>query len=287
MTLLGQASPTNPVSCLQQQSVPGASRKGYKDISQNACSATLLISSDSTALASGEVEVEVGLETDSEAAGVGRDSSESQEACSQELFSSQEEASQLQHLELGEEESQEQVPVSLTSPRNGPVLSETEKELQNLRRKPKKSKEDLVKAVMNQCARDSKSTQDWREKIQHWKETQSRRKELLLKETTRQLISLMARQTDCIQSLVAMQAKHYRANLPAQTSCPCAPMLAPNPPPQHPGSYLHHHQLPPTPVRSPISPENYDLYPLHSTPITMQHYNPEVHSTPGSTYANL
>ncbi|KAM9125526.1 uncharacterized protein ACDP82_012851 [Pangshura tecta] len=161
-----------------------------------------------------EREVEGGMETDSEAAGVGGDPTESQEACSQELFSSQEEASQSQHLELGEEESQEQVPVSLTSPRNGPALSETEKKLQNLRREPKKSKEDLVKAVMNQCARDSKSMQDWRDKIQHWEETQTRRKELSLKKTTRQLISLIAHQTDCIQSLVAMQAEHYRANLP-------------------------------------------------------------------------
>ncbi|KAH1171497.1 hypothetical protein KIL84_007115, partial [Mauremys mutica] len=57
-----------------------------------------------------EREVEGGIETDSEGTGVGGDTPESQEACSQELFSSQEEASQSQHLELGEEESQEQVP---------------------------------------------------------------------------------------------------------------------------------------------------------------------------------
>ncbi|XP_050817598.1 uncharacterized protein LOC127055059 [Gopherus flavomarginatus] len=43
---------------------------------------------------------------------------------------------------------------------------------------------------------------------------------------------------------------------PSQSSFPCAPMSAQNPLPQHPGSY--HHQLPPTPVRSPNSPENYD-----------------------------
>ncbi|KAM9130327.1 uncharacterized protein ACDP82_010963 [Pangshura tecta] len=158
-----------------------------------------------------EREVEGGIETDSEGNGVWGDSLESQEACSQELFSSQEEASQSQHLELGEEESQEQVSVSLTSSRHGAALSETEKKLQNLRRKPKRSKEDLVKAVMNQCARDNKTAQEWRDKIQKWKETQTRRKELTLKKTTRQLISLMARQTDCIQSLVAMQAEHYRA----------------------------------------------------------------------------
>ncbi|XP_050775376.1 zinc finger and SCAN domain-containing protein 20-like isoform X2 [Gopherus flavomarginatus] len=50
-------------------------------------------------------------ETESETTEVVGDTPESQEACSQELFSSQEEASQLQQLELvGEEEAEEQVP---------------------------------------------------------------------------------------------------------------------------------------------------------------------------------
>ncbi|KAM9119939.1 uncharacterized protein ACDP82_016167 isoform 5-T5 [Pangshura tecta] len=175
--------------------------------------------------------------------------------------------------------------VSLTSSRHGAALSETDKKLQNLRRKLKRSKEDLVKAVMNQCARDNKTAQEWRDKILHLKETQSRRKELMLKKTRRQLISLMARQTDCIQSLVAMQAEQYRANPPPpQNLLPLCTNASSKP--RSPASrFLPQHQLPPTPVRSPTSPENYD--PLHSTPITMQKYNPEVNSTPGSTYANL
>ncbi|XP_074924488.1 uncharacterized protein LOC142047182 [Chelonoidis abingdonii] len=225
--------------------------------------------------------------TESEATEVVGDTLESQEACSQELFSSQEETGQLQQLELvGEEEAEEQVPVSL----NPPALSRTAERLQNLRRNQGKTREDLVKAVMNQYARENKRLQDWREKMHQWRETQSRRKELATKKSTKQLISLLARQTDCMQSLVAMQADHYRANPPPiQSSLPCAPLFAQNPLLQHPGSY--HHQLPPTPVRSPTSPENYDPYPMHSTPITMQHINPEVqqalHSTPGRTYSNL
>ncbi|XP_074924914.1 uncharacterized protein LOC142047210 [Chelonoidis abingdonii] len=148
-------------------------------------------------------------ETESEATEVVGDTPESQEACSQELFSRQEEASQSQQLELvGEEEAEEWVPVSL----NPPALSQPAERLQNLRRKPRKSKEDLVKAVMNQYARANKRLQDWREKMHQWRETQSRRKELATKKSTKQLISLLARQTDCMESLIAMQADHYHAN---------------------------------------------------------------------------
>ncbi|XP_050816275.1 zinc finger and SCAN domain-containing protein 20-like [Gopherus flavomarginatus] len=96
-------------------------------------------------------------EAESEATGVEGNTLESQEACSQELFSSREEASQSQQLEhVGEEESEERVSVSL----NPPALSQPAERLQNLRLKPRKSKEDLVKAVMNQYARENKRLQD-------------------------------------------------------------------------------------------------------------------------------
>ncbi|XP_050773934.1 zinc finger and SCAN domain-containing protein 29-like [Gopherus flavomarginatus] len=166
-------------------------------------------------------------ETESEATGVEGDTPESQEACSQELFSSQEEASQSQQLELvGEEEAEERVPVSL----NPPALSQPAERLQNLRHKPRKSKEDLVKAVMNQYARENKRLQDWREKMYQWRETQSRRKELATKKSTKQLISLLARQTDYMQSLVAMQADHYRANPHPSKLSPLCPSVCSKPP---------------------------------------------------------
>ncbi|EMP29528.1 hypothetical protein UY3_13338 [Chelonia mydas] len=50
---------------------------------------------------------------------------------------------------------------------------------------------------------------------------------------------------------------------------------------QEEGAYRH--QLPATPVASPPSPENYDPYPLHSTPITMQYSYPEVQHALHST----
>ncbi|XP_050824709.1 uncharacterized protein LOC127058589 [Gopherus flavomarginatus] len=212
------------------------------------------------------------------------DTLESQDACSQELFSSQEEGSQLQQPLLGEGQAEERVPATLTS--RMPVLSTAER-LQNLRKKPRKSKDDLLQAVMDHSARENKKLQDWREKESRIRQ----RNAAARKKSTKQLISILVRQADSIQALIAMQAEHYRASpsLPSQSSFTCAPRSAQNPLPQHPGSY--HHQLPPTPVHSPTSPENYDPYPLHSTPITMQYRHPEVqqslHSTPDMTYSNL
>ncbi|XP_050800818.1 zinc finger and SCAN domain-containing protein 29-like [Gopherus flavomarginatus] len=58
---------------------------------------------------------ERGEETETEGTGVGGDTPESQEACSQELFSSQEEGSQLQQPVLGEGQAEEQVAVFLTT----------------------------------------------------------------------------------------------------------------------------------------------------------------------------
>ncbi|XP_050804558.1 zinc finger and SCAN domain-containing protein 20-like [Gopherus flavomarginatus] len=51
-------------------------------------------------------------ETESEGTGVGGDTPESQEACSQELFSSQEEGSQSQQPVLGEGQAEERVPAA-------------------------------------------------------------------------------------------------------------------------------------------------------------------------------
>ncbi|XP_050778700.1 uncharacterized protein LOC127034169 [Gopherus flavomarginatus] len=97
------------------------------------------------------------------------------------------------------------------------LLSSTVQRLQNLRKKPRKSKEDMLKAVMDHSARESKKLQDWRKKLQDWKEKESRirqRNTVAKKKSTKQLISILARQADSIQSLVAMQAEHYRADPP-------------------------------------------------------------------------
>ncbi|XP_050804897.1 uncharacterized protein LOC127048869 [Gopherus flavomarginatus] len=233
-------------------------------------------------------------EADSEATAVEGDTPESQEACSQELFSSQEEASQSQQLEVaGEEETEERARVTLSNAAGSPVS----RRLQNLRKKPRKSKEELIKSVMNHYNRESRKTHEWREKMyesrekmNEWRKTESRKKELTLKKNTKQMISLLARQTESFESTVAMQADLYRGNPhPSQSSLSCSPVFAPNTFLQQPVPYYT--QLPPTPVRSPTSPENYNSYPVHSTPITLQHSNPEVQQTLNSnqnrTYSDL
>ncbi|XP_050806950.1 uncharacterized protein LOC127049741 [Gopherus flavomarginatus] len=144
-------------------------------------------------------------ETESEGTGMGGDTPESQEACSQELFSSQEEGSQSQQPVFGEGQAEERVPGTLTS--RMPVLSTAER-LQNLRKKPRKSKDDLLQAVMDHSARENQKLQDWKEKESriHQRNAAARKK------STKQLISILARQADSIQVLVDIQAEHYHAN---------------------------------------------------------------------------
>ncbi|KAM9169274.1 uncharacterized protein ACDP82_011336 [Pangshura tecta] len=128
--------------------------------------ANLMTTMDTSELGGGqeeeEEEEEGGAEdTESEGTGVGEDSPESQEACSQELFSSQEEGSQSQQPVLGEGQAEERVTTTLTA---GLPVSSTAQRLQNLRKKPRKTKEDMLKAVLDHSARESKNLQDWRER---------------------------------------------------------------------------------------------------------------------------
>ncbi|XP_074923474.1 uncharacterized protein LOC142047005 [Chelonoidis abingdonii] len=142
-------------------------------------------------------------ETESEGTGVGGDTSESLEACSQELFSSQEEGSQSQQPVLGGGQTEERVPATLSS--RLPALS-TAQRLQNLRKKLRKSK-DLLEAVMDHSATENQKVQDWR---QRERESRIRQKNAAArKKSTKQLISLLACQTDSIQALIARQTKHY------------------------------------------------------------------------------
>ncbi|XP_050797141.1 zinc finger and SCAN domain-containing protein 29-like [Gopherus flavomarginatus] len=208
---------------------------------------------------------EVVEDGNSEATGVEGDTPESQYTCSQELFSSQEEASQSQQLELdGEEEAEDRARVTLTTAAGSPAS----RRLQNLRWNPRKSKEELIKSVMSHYNRESRKTQEWRESVHEWRQTESRRKELSAKKTTKQMITLLARQTQSFESLVAMQTNMYRGNpQPSQSPLPCSPVFPQNNFLQQPVPYYP--QLPPTPVRSPTSPDNYNSYPVHSTPIIL------------------
>ncbi|XP_077682693.1 uncharacterized protein LOC144270227 [Eretmochelys imbricata] len=237
----------------------------------------------------------------SKGAEVEEDTPESLDACSQELFSSQEESSQSQWPVLGEGQTPEEVPDATL--RSQPSMLSPAERLQRIRKRPHRSKEDMLHEVMQHSSNENQKVQEWwdsERRIRQQNEERWHKSMVLRQQSTDWLISIMERQVDSIQALVAMQAEHYHVRAPlqplSQNSFPCAPMSPPTHFPQHPGSYPR--QLPPTPVASPPSPENYDPYPLHSTPITMQYSDPEVqhslHSTPNRkaefdkrTYANL
>ncbi|XP_048697513.2 uncharacterized protein LOC125632794 [Caretta caretta] len=230
----------------------------------------------------------------SEGAPAEEDTPESLDACSQELFSSQEEGSQSWWPVLGEGQTPEEVPDATL--RSQPFGLSTAKRLQRIRERPRKSKADVLHEVMEHSANENQKVQEWQDserRIRQRNEERRHKSAVLRQQSTDRLIRIMEHQADSIQALVTMQAEHYHARpllQPlSQNSFPCAPMSPPTHFPQHPGSYRH--QLPPTPVASPPSPENYNPYPLHSTPIAMQYSHPEVqhslHSTPDRTYANL
>ncbi|XP_065452853.1 uncharacterized protein LOC135983699 [Chrysemys picta bellii] len=236
----------------------------------------------------------------SEGGGPDGDTPESLEPCSQELFSSQEEGSQSQRPVLGGGQTEEQVPAASTL-RPQPSLLSPAQRLQRLRKRLRKSKEDMLQEVMWQSIKENEKAQNWREResrIRQKNAAHRRQSTEHRQQNTYRLISILERQADAIPELVAMQKEQYhkRKRPPppprqplSQNSFRCAPLSPPTHFPQLP--YSSHHQLPPTPVSSPPSPENHDPYPLHSTPITMQYSYPEVqhsvHSTPDRTYANL
>ncbi|XP_074799173.1 uncharacterized protein LOC141981401 [Natator depressus] len=207
-------------------------------------------------------------ESGSEGAEVEEDTLASLDACSQELFSSWE-GSQSQQLVLGEGQTPEDMP-DATLRSQPSVLSPAER-LQRIRKRPHKSKKDMLHEVMQQSLNENQKGQEWWEserRIRQQNAECGHQSAECRQQNTETLISIMEHQADLNQALIARQAEHYRARPSlqplSQNSFPCAPMSPPIHFPQHPGSY--HHQLPPTPVASPPSPATYDPYPLHSTP---------------------
>ncbi|XP_074917353.1 uncharacterized protein LOC142045990 [Chelonoidis abingdonii] len=221
-------------------------------------------------------------ESKSEGTGVGGDTPESLEACSQELFSSQEEGSQLQQPVLGGGQTEERVSATLSS--RCPCYQQL-KDSKTWKKPRKKQRRPAASSYGSLCQRESKKCRTGgKGKAGSTREMQQPGRKHKAAD----------KHPGAPSGLYPGTRSHAGRALPccrppSQSSFPFAPMSAQNPLPQHPGSY--HHQLPPTPVRSPTSPENYDPYPLHSTPITMQYRHPEVqqslHSTPDRTYSNL
>ncbi|KAM7182512.1 uncharacterized protein RBU57_000878 [Macrochelys suwanniensis] len=233
----------------------------------------------------GEEDEEGVEENRSEGAVAGGDTPDSLGVCSQELFSSQEEGSQSQRPVRAGREREEQVhDATLRSPPS--FLSPAER-LQRLRKRPRRTKEDMLQEVMKQSLKENEKAREWREsesRLRQENAAQQQQSMQLQHESTKELISILARQADSIQALVAMQAEQYRTRPPLQpvSQNTCAPMSPPAHFTQHPGSYRPH-QMPPTPVASPDSPGNYDPYPLHSTPIPNYRHSEvqhSLHSTP-------
>ncbi|KAM7174112.1 uncharacterized protein RBU57_004304 [Macrochelys suwanniensis] len=161
----------------------------------------------STTVNTGEQEEEEeGVEESrSEGAGAGGRHPDSLGACSQERFSSQEEGSQSQRPVCGGGEREEQVrDATMRSPPS--VLSPTER-LQSLRKRPRRTKEDMLQEVMNQSLKENQKAREWRESERRLCQENAlhRRQSMQLwQESTKELISIMARQVESIQALVAM-----------------------------------------------------------------------------------
>ncbi|XP_050822878.1 zinc finger and SCAN domain-containing protein 29-like [Gopherus flavomarginatus] len=171
------------------------------------------------------------------------DSPASLDTCSQELFSSQEEGSQLQCL--GKNKQQRRC-LDATL-RSHPSLLSTAKRLQRIRKHPRRSKEDLLHEVMQQSLTENR-------KVHEWQETKRRlcqQNADHCHQSTERLLSIIEHQVDLMQVLIADGADLRPSSPPpsqplSQNSFPCVPMSLPTHCPQHPVSYRH--QLPLTPV---------------------------------------
>ncbi|XP_053881216.1 uncharacterized protein LOC128835652 [Malaclemys terrapin pileata] len=164
-------------------------------------------------------------ENGSDGGGPNGDTLESLEPCSQELFLSQEEGSQSQRPVLGGGQTEEQVPAASTL-RPQPSLLSPAQRLQRLRKRPRKSKEDMLQEVMRQSIKENEKAQDWRaresricqENTAHRRQSTAHRQQ-----STDRLISILECQADAIQELVIMQKEEqYRKRKchPPYSPCP-------------------------------------------------------------------
>ncbi|XP_065411805.1 zinc finger and SCAN domain-containing protein 20-like [Chrysemys picta bellii] len=144
-------------------------------------------------------------ENGSESGGPDGDTPESLEPCSQELFSSQEEGSQSQRPVLGGGQTEEQVPAASTLRPQQSLLSPAQR-LQRLRKRLRKSKEDMLQEVMQQSIKENEKAQNWRERESRIRQENAEHRQ----QSTDRLISILEHQADAIQELVAMQKEQYR-----------------------------------------------------------------------------
>ncbi|KAM7145798.1 uncharacterized protein RBU57_014481 [Macrochelys suwanniensis] len=80
----------------------------------------------------------------------------------------------------------------------------------------------MMQEVMKQSLKENQKAREWRESESrlHQENAAHRRQSMQLRqESTKELISILARQADSIQALVTMQAEQYRARPPC-SQCP-------------------------------------------------------------------
>ncbi|XP_074828894.1 uncharacterized protein LOC141999414 [Natator depressus] len=155
------------------------------------------------------------------------DTPESLDACSKELFSRQEEGSQSRWLVLGEGQTPKEVPDATL--RSQPSMLSPAERLQRIRKRPCRSKEDMLHGVMQQSLKKNLKVQEWREserRIRQQNEERRLKSAVFRQQSMDRLISIMEYQVDSIQALVAMQAEQY-LTCPPRSPCPKTLSLVP------------------------------------------------------------
>ncbi|XP_074818388.1 uncharacterized protein LOC141992939 [Natator depressus] len=160
-------------------------------------------------------------ESGSEGAEEEEDTLASLDACSQELLSNQEEGSQSQRPGLLEGQTPEDMPDAVLRSHLSVLLPA--KRLQRIRKRPCRSKEDMLHEVMQQPLHENQKEQEWRESKRRFRQQNAERRH----QRTERLISIMECQADSIQELVAMQAEHYCLPSPSPSPCPKTLSLVP------------------------------------------------------------
>ncbi|XP_074982253.1 uncharacterized protein LOC142071253 [Caretta caretta] len=141
----------------------------------------------------------------SEGAEAEEDTLASLDACNQELFSNQEEGSQSRRPVLGEGQTPEEVPDATL--RSQPSVLSLAERLQRIRKRPRRSKEDMLHEVMQNSSNENRKVQEWRDserRICQQNEECWRKSAVLWHQSTDRLISIMERQAHSIQALVAL-----------------------------------------------------------------------------------
>ncbi|XP_043396917.1 uncharacterized protein LOC122464695 [Chelonia mydas] len=208
------------------------------------------------------------------------DDSEVRDACSQDLFSIPEEASQSQLSEVGKAQTGEEAP-GMTMGAQSPSLLSLVEWLRRIRKQPRRAKEDFLHDVMMHSVAEKQKLKEWRDcEKRDQKENVAHQKE-----ATEWLLNLMERQVDMLQALLALQTKQLRTRPPlqplSQYSFPWIPQSPPTHSYQPPGSSLYLLHSTPAPSQSSTADSPYSL---HSTSIPLQFSLAEVqyllHCTP-------